>query len=87
MLLGEDGDDLLFGNEGRDVLIGGRGGDVLKGSDEDDILISGFTAHDAADSALLAILDEWRTTRTYEQRVNNLRNGSGSGPHRTETFS
>ncbi|MBC7853782.1 MAG: hypothetical protein IAF94_10130 [Pirellulaceae bacterium] len=78
VLLGGDGDDALVGNEGRDLLIGGRGADKIKGSDGDDILVAGYTAHDASDVALLAIMDEWNSSRTYSQRVNNLRNGSGT---------
>jgi Ca2+-binding RTX toxin-like protein len=78
VLLGEDGDDSLVGNDGRDLLIGGRGADKLKGNDGDDILIAGYTDYDANDAALLAILNEWNSGRTYEQRVKNLRDGSGT---------
>jgi Ca2+-binding RTX toxin-like protein len=78
ILVGDDGDDLLVGGPGRDILIGGRGSDRLVGSADDDILIAGLTAHDHNAAALLAILAEWTSTRTYAERVANIM-GTASG--------
>lgn len=77
ILLGEIGNDWLSGGLGRDLLIGGYGLDTLVG-DGADILIGGPTTHDLNDAALQAILNEWASTRSYNVRVANLRNGSGS---------
>jgi Ca2+-binding RTX toxin-like protein len=77
VLLGGLGNDLLVGGAGRNVLIGGAGGDILLGGGSSDLLIAGTTAYDDNDDALLAILAEWTSSRTYAQRVANLRNAGG----------
>ena len=79
VLIGGDGDDLLVGGEGRDLLIGGRGADKIVGNAGDDLLIAGYTAFDAIDSALAAIMAEWTSDRSYADRVKNLR-GDDSSP-------
>lgn len=78
ILLGWDGSDFLGGGNGRDVLIGGLGRDRLEAEDGEDILIGGITTHDANDSALLAILAEWNSPRTYLERVQNVIDGTGT---------
>jgi Ca2+-binding RTX toxin-like protein len=78
ILLGEGGNDALLGQDGRDVMIGGTGADQMNGNAGDDLLIAGFTDHDASDAALLAILAEWTTPRDYKTRIANLM-GTGSG--------
>jgi Ca2+-binding RTX toxin-like protein len=86
MLQGGAGADRLDGFDGRDLLIGGSGGDLLHGGEHDDILVAGWTIHDSREGALDAILAEWRSARTYDQRVQNLRQG-GSGPRNNgDTF-
>jgi Ca2+-binding RTX toxin-like protein len=95
LLDGGDGDDKLNGGEGRDVLIGGRDKDDLQGGNGDDLLIGGFTAFESHVANSRLIMAEWRSERSYEERVDNLRHGSGpllsgagvrlqaSGPERT----
>lgn len=78
ILLGGDGDDLLYGGFGNDVLIGGLGVDSLFGNEGDDLLIGSRTTFDSNRSALLAILAEWDSGRSYSQRISNLQ-GTGSG--------
>src|SRR5262249_62322647 len=73
VLSGGDGDDDLNGGAGRDLLIGGRGQDRLHGGDDDDLLIAGFTAFDAHDAPLQAIVAEWTPGRAYGARIANLR--------------
>ena len=68
----------MVGGSGRDLLIGGFGRDRIVGNRDDDILISGYTAFDANDAALRAIMDEWTSDRDYGTRIENLQ-GSGSG--------
>ncbi|QDV74373.1 PKD domain-containing protein [Botrimarina mediterranea] len=72
ILLGGAGNDLLFGGAGRDLLIGGTGIDLLFAEGGDDVLISGETLHDGDRTALDAILAEWGSSRSYNQRVDNL---------------
>jgi hemolysin type calcium-binding protein len=57
-------------------MIGGVGSDRMVGGSGDDLMIAGRTAHDNNDDALLAILSEWNSTRTYAERVANI---SGTG--------
>ena len=59
-------------------MVGGRGTDTLYGNAGEDILIGGYTAYDANDSALKAILAEWTSGRTYSQRLWNLSQGTAA---------
>ncbi|MCA9449618.1 MAG: hypothetical protein KC931_21030, partial [Candidatus Omnitrophica bacterium] len=77
ILLGGDGQDWLDGGKDRDILIGGNQGDALFGDKDDDILIGGFTAYDNDLNALNLIREEWTSHRSYTNRVENLRTGSG----------
>jgi len=78
ILVGGAGDDLVVGDVGRDFLIGGEGADKLVGDADDDILIGGTYAQAGRRPATSAILAEWTSGRTYQQRVDNLRDGSGT---------
>jgi Ca2+-binding RTX toxin-like protein len=79
LLLGYGGVDQLFGDLGQDILIGGAGGDSLFGGAGEDILIGGLTDHDDNDTALLAIMSEWkRTDLTYKHRRDHLHSGGGN---------
>src|SRR5262249_42311453 len=77
ILLGDDGDDVLIGGDGRDLLIGGCGADRLYGNSDDDVLIAGFTVHDANAEALRAVLAEWTSASSYAVRVGHLPQGGG----------
>ena len=76
ILLGGPGDDLLIGGHGRDLLIGGTGQDRIMGSGGDDLLIGGYTTFDQTTGALLAIMAEWTSSRSYATRIENLRGTS-----------
>jgi Ca2+-binding RTX toxin-like protein len=82
VVIGGDGNDDLGGGNKRDILIGGEGGDKIVANAGDDILIAGYTIWDdyTADNeeALCHIKEEWNSSRTYAQRVDNLRDGSGT---------
>ncbi len=86
VLLGGEGDDLLVGGSGRDVLIGGQGADCIVGNADDDIIIASFTAFDAHDAALCTIMAEWASSRDFQTRVNNLRDGTGSADRLNGAF-
>ena len=80
LVLGDDGNDVLTGGDGRDILIGGRGVDSLDGQGGDDILVGGRSSFDSQGvslETLQALLSEWTSTRTFAQRVANLRRGTG----------
>lgn len=78
VVVGGAGNDILSGGPGRSILIGGEGSDVLIGGGGEDILIGGTTDFDNDAAALLAILAEWNSANTLEQRVRNLVDGSGT---------
>lgn len=75
---GGAGSDILTGGPGRSILIGGAGSDILYGGGGQDLLIGGTTDHDLDALALLAILEEWNSGNTLEERVRNIVNGSGT---------
>lgn len=80
ILVGNGGNDVLTGSDlRRDLLIGGQGSDTLVGRGGDDLLVSGQTTFDQDASALRSLLAEWNSSRTYAQRVNNLRGTSVTG--------
>jgi Ca2+-binding RTX toxin-like protein len=77
IILGRDGNDVINGGQGRDLLIGGLGADKLTGNADEDVLIAGNTSYDGNQSALLAIMAEWTSNKTYAVRLANLLNGTG----------
>jgi len=77
VLLGGTGNDFLQGNTGNDILIGGLDADVLIRGPDEDILIGGTTIYDGNDSALLSLLAEWTSSRTFAERVTNTHSGAG----------
>ncbi|HMC12390.1 MAG TPA: hypothetical protein VKH44_13915, partial [Pirellulaceae bacterium] len=83
LLIGGEGNDRLLGGGGRDVMIGGNGADSLIGNNSDDILVAGFTTMDDRSTAGHEefwgdVIAEWNSSRTFNERVNNLRDGTGS---------
>ena len=62
MLIGGDGDDILFGGPGDDVLIGGPGIDVIDGGGGDDIEIQ-LVGSDSVTSAK-SVDREWLASHT-----------------------
>lgn len=80
LLMGGLGNDRLFAGTGRSVLIGGAGADVLQGGSNETIFIGGETEYDANDAALVAIVREWGSSRSFTDRVKRLRAGVGANP-------
>ncbi|MEM6691033.1 MAG: Ig-like domain-containing protein, partial [Planctomycetota bacterium] len=78
IIVSGDGFDRLYGGSGRDLLIAGDRFDLVFGGSGQDILIGGWTVHDDDDVALLEILSEWTSNRTFHERVRNLWDGSGT---------
>lgn len=78
VIIGDAGVDVLSGGDGRDILIGGADSDVIAAGDGEDILVAGTTSYDNNSTALSAIQAEWNSSRNYNQRVANIRNGSGT---------
>src|SRR5262249_19031608 len=79
ILVGGGGDDLVVGGSTRDIIIGGNGADKIVGNENDDILVGGRTSYDNDAAALLAIMAEWRSARSYSERVANISNSSVAG--------
>jgi Ca2+-binding RTX toxin-like protein len=80
ILFGGEGDDLLVGKSGRDLLVGGMGADRIVGNADDDILIGGSLNFGATpiETAVSYVMLEWTSARTYEQRISNITDGSGT---------
>jgi uncharacterized delta-60 repeat protein len=78
VLVGGDGDDLITGGVGRNFMVGGNGADKVVGDVDDDILVGGVYVNATDRKSVNAIMAEWTSSRTYPQRVDNLRNGGGA---------
>jgi uncharacterized delta-60 repeat protein len=78
VLVGGDVDDLITGGVGRNFMVGGLGADKVVGDVDDDILVGGVYVNAGDRKSTNAIMAEWTSTRTYPQRVDNLRNGLGA---------
>lgn len=72
VLLGGQGDDLLVGKNGRDLLVGGSGSDRIVGNADDDILIAGWLNFDNSAEMITAVMEEWTSGASYQQRVTSL---------------
>src|SRR5262249_38216108 len=77
IIQGGGGNDVIRGGDGRDILVGGMGSDTLDGGTGDDLLIGGSIQFgggtaSANRAALDAVLREWASSRSYQDRVNNL---------------
>ncbi len=80
VVVGNAGNDTLRGStSGRDLVFGGEGIDQLFGLGGDDILFGGSTIYDQSASNLSDLHAEWKSKRTYLQRVENLRGGPVTG--------
>jgi Ca2+-binding RTX toxin-like protein len=77
ILLGGIGNDELSGGQGRSILIGGIGQDRIVGGSGENVIIGGTTAYDGNDVALLMLLAEWTSSRSFALRVENLKAGAG----------
>jgi hypothetical protein len=78
LIVGDAKGNVLIGGTGRNILIGGGGGNTITGGGGDNILIGGTTAYDGNLTALLALMAEFtRTDRSFHQRVNDLKSGTG----------
>ncbi|MEY2613619.1 MAG: Bifunctional hemolysin/adenylate cyclase precursor, partial [Planctomycetota bacterium] len=78
VLVGLAGNDTLIGGSQRDLLFGGLGVDNISGVGGDDLIVSGTTSYDTNRTALLGIVAEWISTRTFAVRTANIW-GNGSG--------
>ena len=73
---GEGGQNLIIGGGGSDMLYASQMTDGAEGG-HGSILIAGSTSLN--ESALLSILSEWTSARSYADRIANIA-GTGSGP-------
>ena len=76
VLIGSVGNDTLLGGDDRDVLFGGAGADSLNGGADDDILIGPVTTHETTFASVVAIISEWASNRSLQQRIANLTNSN-----------
>lgn len=73
VLLGDAGNDLLLGRGGRDLSIGGSGSDALLDADGEDVQIAGTLTLPDLPVGLGNIMNEWTSSRSFVDRVNNLK--------------
>jgi Ca2+-binding RTX toxin-like protein len=83
LAFGGNGNDQINGGSGRDILVGGNGADRITSNPGDDILISAITRFGnrfsaGHEDAWRSIYAEWTSGRTFRQRVDNLRCGTGT---------
>jgi Ca2+-binding RTX toxin-like protein len=76
LIIGSDANNNIAGGAGRDFIISGRGRDQIFGGEGDDLLIAGTTLN-LDSNAILAIFDEWLSSRGYGTRVSNIRGPNG----------
>ncbi len=86
VLFGGSGDDVLIGGTGNDWLLGGEDADNLDGGSGDDLVIGGignaFWSYWNDDlvlrrSQIDAVMAEWNSVRSYQQRIRRLTEGVG----------
>ena len=77
ILIGGGGTNTITGGSGVSLLIAGAGQSTITGGSGGEIIISGYTVYDNNNTALDAILAEWKSTDTYANRVNFIKNGGG----------
>ena len=77
VLLGDGGNDYLKGLTGRDIIYAGAGTDSTFGNGGDDLIIGGTLTPDDELTVLEHLTGdlrtEWLSSRTYEQRAENIR--------------
>ena len=86
VLLGQAGNDQLYGGQGRDLLAGGTGADRAIGNADDDLLLAGDLLFADLPSALCDIMDEWTSSHSYQQRIDNLTLGIDPGRANGDTL-
>ncbi len=81
VLLGNDGNDVLTGGAGNDALaggngkniqIGGNGVDALTGGSSEDLLLGARYTGEADTASLTALLAEWISASSFDNRVAHL---------------
>jgi Ca2+-binding RTX toxin-like protein len=77
ILIGGGGSNVINGGTGASILMGGGGTATVNGGSGNDILIGGTTSFDSSYSALDSLLAEWQSSKTYSQRISDLKNGGG----------
>jgi Ca2+-binding RTX toxin-like protein len=79
VIVGGAGNDTITGGSQRDILVGGVGADIIRGGGGQDIVIGGGIAQSTAVSRLGSLLSEWTSSRSYQQRISNLRGETQTG--------
>jgi hypothetical protein len=79
LVLGGSDNDIINGNDGRDLIVGDRGTDTISGDAGEDLLIGGQTSYSTNFNALMAVMAEWTSARSYATRLANI-SGNGTGP-------
>ncbi len=72
VLVGGAGKDVLVGEAGKNILIGGTGTDTLTGGASEDLMLGARYTLEADTTALAALLTEWISASSLDDRVAHL---------------
>ena len=72
VLTGGAGNDTLTGGNGKNILIGGTGADTLVGGADEDLMLGGRYTLEDNRPALAALIAEWTSAISVDQRVNHF---------------
>jgi Ca2+-binding RTX toxin-like protein len=68
---------VINGGTAASILMAGSGTATVNGGSGNDILIGGTSSFDSSYSALDSLLAEWQSSKSYSQRISDLKNGGG----------
>jgi Ca2+-binding RTX toxin-like protein len=87
ILSGGAGNDILIGDVGKNMLIGGDGADQLLTGSGEDVLLGARYWYEDDTVALGALLSEWISASSFDDRVAHLRGLLDGGTNNGFTFS
>lgn len=80
IVVGGEGNDRISGEFGSNLVLGGAGRDLVMAGTGGSLLVPEATIYDSGhDAALLALMAEWSSSRSFNTRANNIL-GIGAGP-------
>jgi Ca2+-binding RTX toxin-like protein len=86
VLAGGAGNDTLNGGDGKNIFIGGTGADLLTGGSTEDLLIGASSTYEANNTALAALLAEWTSANTFQDRTDHLLGNAAGGANGSFTL-
>ncbi|MFO0960946.1 MAG: hypothetical protein U0800_26495 [Isosphaeraceae bacterium] len=78
LVMGRDGQNTIFGGTGRSLIVTGKNYAKVQGGTGGKYVVVGTTSYDQFLPALDRVLAEWSSSSSYNVRVRNIQNGTGS---------